>query len=82
MAEKLETLQGAFDPNSSDSIKNAAAQVKANVEQLVEDFDIQGIARKVEDFGKANPLGLALTSLTLGLAVGFLLRNQKKFMAS
>lgn len=59
-------------------ISDAATRVKEDVEQLVQGFDLQAIAKRVEEFGRENPIALALTALTVGVTAGFLLRAPKK----
>jgi hypothetical protein len=56
---------------------DATARVKEDVEHLIEGFDFGTISKRVEEFGRENPVGLAVTALTVGVAVGFLMRNKK-----
>jgi len=59
---------------SFEKVVKAATYVKDEVERLVDEFDIQAITRRVEDFGKENPVGFALTALALGVVTGILMR--------
>lgn len=56
----------------------AVTHLKNEIEKLVKDFNIQELAKNVEDYGKKNPVGLALTSLSIGIAAGLLFRNTSK----
>lgn len=59
-----------------DQMSDAMTRVREDVERLVQGFDVQVIAKRVEEFGKENPIGLALTALTLGVATGILMRGK------
>jgi len=48
-------------------------QVKQDVDRLVEGLEIDQLAHRIEDFGRRNPIGLAVGSLVLGLAAGLLI---------
>jgi hypothetical protein len=61
-----------------EEVSEAAARVKEDVERLVQGFDLQVITKRVEEFGRDNPVGLALTALTLGVAAGILMRGSAK----
>jgi len=78
MAERTNTFQNESQNGGLDIMADAATKVKEDVERLVEGFDLQAIAKRVEDFGRENPVGLALTALTLGVAVGVLMRNPRR----
>jgi hypothetical protein len=75
MADQNNLFQGLFPENSFDAMSEAASRVKADVEHLIEGFDVKAIVNRVEEFGKENPVGLAMTALTLGVAVGILMRS-------
>jgi len=77
MAERT-TFQSSSQSSEADMMADAASQVRKDVEHLIEGFDVQMIMNRVEEFGRDNPVGLALTALTLGVAVGFLMRGPKK----
>jgi hypothetical protein len=77
MADRNNPFQNQTQGNGLDMMSDAASQVKQDIEHLVEGFDVQTILRRVEDFGRENPVGLALTAVTLGVAVGFLMRTPK-----
>ena len=77
MAERTNIFQSDATNSGIDIMADAATKVKEDVERLVEGFDLQAIAKRIEGFGRENPVGLALTALTLGVAVGILMRNQK-----
>ncbi len=81
MMETSETIQGKFGSKGSDrqdAISEATARVRENVEQFVEGFDLQAISKRIEDFGRENPMGLAISALTLGLAIGVLVRKPRQ----
>jgi hypothetical protein len=78
MAERTDALKSNRNPDALDSISDATSKVKQSVEQFVEDFDLQSVARRVENFGRENPVGLALTALTVGLAVGLLVKSPRR----
>jgi hypothetical protein len=64
-----------------EEVSEAAARVKEDVERIVQGFDLQVITKRIEEFGRDNPVGLALTALTLGVAAGMLMRNSVKKVA-
>ena len=64
--------------NEFERINDAASRVKADVEQLVEGFHLEILIKKVEDLGRANPMGLAVTALTLGVAAGILVSGSRR----
>ena len=64
--------------SSSDAFSQATSQVREDIERIVEGFDFQGVSRRVEEFGKKNPVGLAMTALVLGMAVGLLMRKKSE----
>ena len=64
--------------NEFERLNEAASKVKADVERLVEGFHLEILIKKVEDFGRANPMGLAVTALTLGVAAGILVNTTKR----
>jgi hypothetical protein len=59
-------------------MSDAASRVREDIENLVEGFDIPTMTRRVEEFGRENPIGLALTAMGLGVAVGMLMRGSKR----
>ncbi len=79
----LEEPSSSFqkEPNSDqtrESQEDPISRVKADVERLVQGFDFQTITQRVEEYGRENPIGLALGALTVGLAVGAFMRPPKK----
>jgi hypothetical protein len=75
--EKETNFQNEAGNESFDVMVKAAAQVKAEVERLVEEFDLQAITKKVKAFGKENPVEFAVTALALGVVAGLLMRAPK-----
>ncbi len=75
MAERIDPLREESKNPSFDSSRDPISQVKADIENLVENFDLRTVLKKVEDFGHANPVGLALTALTFGVTVGVMMRK-------
>lgn len=61
-----------------DSFTQAASQVREDIERMVEGLDFQGVSRKLEEFGRRNPVGLAMTALAMGVAVGLLMRRNSE----
>lgn len=51
------------------------SQVRSDIDQFVEGFDVKMLTKRVEEFGKDNPVGLALTALTIGVAAGILMKG-------
>ncbi len=76
-AERLDSIGGRSSEGSLDMISEAATRVKEDVEQFVEGFDLQVIAKRIEEFGRENPLALAVSALTLGVAAGVIMRGPK-----
>lgn len=58
-------------------VTQAIDQVRTDVDELISGIDLQGMARRVEDFGRASPMGLAVVSLALGVAVGLFFKRSK-----
>lgn len=77
MADRNNPFQNQSQNNGFDMMSDAAAKVREDIEHLVEGFDVQTIMNRVEEFGRENPVGLALTAVTLGVAVGFLMRSPR-----
>jgi hypothetical protein len=48
---------------------------KADIDGLVDDLDLEQLGRRVQEFGRENPIALAAAALTLGVAAGFLMRK-------
>lgn len=57
-----------------DMMVKAATQVKAEVERLVDEFDLHVITKRVDDFSKENPVGFAVAALAIGVMAGVLMR--------
>lgn len=62
--------------DSLNNVSDMLSQVRSDIDDFVEGFDVKAIAQRVEEFGKANPVGLALTALTIGVAAGILMRGK------
>ncbi len=80
MNEKTEPFQDKFQPEFQDEfekVAETASKVKEEIDQFMKEFDLNSVVHRVEEFGRENPIGLALSALTLGLAAGFLIRNSK-----
>jgi hypothetical protein len=76
MADRI--FQNEPGTEAFDVMVKAATHVKDEVERLVEDFDIHAITKRVEEFGKENPVGFAMTALALGVVAGILMRVPRK----
>ena len=50
-------------------------QLRSRAEEMIEGLNFQDINRRIRDFGRQNPVGLALAALTVGVATGLLLKN-------
>lgn len=70
MAEQTSNLR---DINAD--VDRAIDQVKEDVDQLIEGLDVNQMTRRIEEFGRSNPVGLAVASLALGVAAGLLMRR-------
>lgn len=70
MAEKITSLHDV-KADASQTID----QIKADVDSLIDELDFSQVTRKVEDFGRQNPLALAFGALTVGLAAGLMMRK-------
>ncbi|MFZ9594724.1 MAG: hypothetical protein ACO3A2_01455 [Bdellovibrionia bacterium] len=68
------TLDSSRD-DGLEAILKAAHQVRADVERMVDECDLQAITHRVDELGRRNPLGLALVALSLGVMAGILLRD-------
>jgi hypothetical protein len=67
MAEKSESQSSFSEPMD---------RMKREVEQLVGGLDVQSVTRRLEEFGRANPTGLAVTAFAVGVAAGILMRKR------
>ena len=52
-----------FERVKEEKIKSATDQVRADIDQLIEGFDLRTITQRIQQFGRENPIGLALTAL-------------------
>ena len=67
---------GAARSDSADGPKDAIELIRARFDRLVEDFNFQQLSQKVQDFGRQNPMALALSALTLGIVAGVMMRGK------
>ena len=65
--------------DTQEPFEEATEQVKRDVKRIMDGFDLQAISKGMEDFGRENPLGLALAALGLGIGVGLLMRSIGNF---
>jgi hypothetical protein len=68
-----------MDMNPQERLEQASEQVREDMKRIVEGFDAQAISKRLEEFGRKNPVGLALTALAFGVAVGLIMRGSKNF---
>jgi hypothetical protein len=59
-------------------VYEALSRVQEDVSKLVEGFDLRSISNRLIEYGRENPVGLAFTAMTLGLAAGFLLKASRQ----
>ena len=78
MVDQNSAFGTEFEREKTEKIKDATDQVKADIDQLIEGFDLRTITDRVEQFGRDNPIGLALSALTLGVAVGVLMQGSRR----
>lgn len=79
MAERIDPFHEGERLSDQDAgIDNATHQVKADIEQLIEGLDLPSIINRIDAFGRSNPVGIAITALSLGVAVGILMKNTSK----
>ncbi len=74
MGEGAKPFRSAADMQSE--ADRTVEKVKRDVEEWVEGFNLQEISSKVQDFGRKNPIALALAALTVGVAAGILVRKK------
>ena len=77
MADRTGSFRDESQNGQHDFLSDAASKVKADIEGLIEGFNVQAVVDRVQEFGKVNPVGLALTALTVGIAAGVLMRNRR-----
>jgi hypothetical protein len=77
MAESTE-FHGEPGSEGMDAMIKAAIQVKAEVERLVDEFDLKVLTKRVEDFGRRKPIEFALSALAIGVVAGILMRAPMK----
>ena len=65
----------AAQSDLNQEVNRAIDQVKSDVDELIAGLDLQNLTRRIEDFGRANPMGLAVAALGFGVAAGLLLRR-------
>jgi hypothetical protein len=65
--------------NTPEQFEEATEQVRKDVKRLMDGFDLHAISKSMEDFGRQNPIGLALAALGLGISVGLLMRRIGSF---
>lgn len=78
MAEPVNSFNRESSEGNHESMDEALSQIKSDISRLVDGFDIDLISEKIEEFGKANPVGLALTAMGVGLAVGVLMKQSRR----
>lgn len=61
--------------DASQSLDSTIDSVRSEIDRLVGGLDLQQVTRKVQDFGRENPVALALAALTVGIAAGMLVRK-------
>lgn len=50
--------------------------VRSQADEVLRALDFEAMGRKIEDYGKQNPAALTLASLTIGVAVGMILKRK------
>ena len=70
MADRINLFQAVNSENS-----DPLHRIKREMDQLFADLNISEMGRQVEEFGRQNPLGLAVAALTVGVAAGILMRK-------
>ncbi len=69
------TSANAAQSELNQEVNRAIDQVKSDVDELIAGLDLQNVTRRIEDFGRTNPFGLAVAALGVGVAAGLLLRR-------
>lgn len=71
MAEQIKSLHEA-KVDASETIQ----RIRSDVDQLIDEVDINRLTDRFEQFGRENPLALALGALTVGVAAGLIMRRR------
>jgi hypothetical protein len=71
MAERTTPFRNVKDGEG----QNPIDRLKSEVDQLIGDVDFEAMSQKVKDFGRENPVALAVAALTVGVAAGILMRK-------
>lgn len=61
--------------NIRDDASRAINEVKTEADELMDALDFPRMSEKVQEFGKKNPIALAVAALTLGVAAGLWMRR-------
>lgn len=75
MPEQMKPFHGISD-SLQDEASDTIQKIRSDVDQLIEEVDINRLTDRVEEFGRQNPLALALGALTVGVAAGLLMRRR------
>lgn len=51
-------------------------RVRSQINEMIDSLDFPELLRRVQTFGRENPVGLGFAALTIGLAAGMLMRNR------
>lgn len=57
-------------------------RIANEIDHWIDDLELGSLWQKVEDFGRKNPVALALAAVTIGLAAGVLARRASDSGAS
>ncbi len=76
MAERTQPFPTDNRDSNFDRISETNSQVRAEIESFVEGFDIRSVTQRIEEFGRENPIGLALGALAVGVAAGLFMKGK------
>lgn len=75
MADRTQNISDKLNAGQPDPM-DPATLIREEVNQLIEGADLKNIFKNIEDFGRKNPMGLAIAALSIGAAAGILLRKK------
>ncbi len=78
MADRITPIHDVGKGTEKNDPLQMLNQVKDDINHLIEGLDLRDISRRVEDFGRRNPVGLALAAASIGVAAGLLMRKSPK----
>lgn len=73
---RFRSIKSGKSQSPSEEAFEALDQLRSRAEELIDGVNFEDIGRRIQEFGRRNPTGLALAALGVGLAAGLLMRGK------